>query len=107
MIVPEDELTAGQLRAQLRQLGLEWIVDPALTDEDRLPVPPVMELGSEGLLPETAVRMIDPGADIGEIIREMPPTNPWLMREWADSGLIELPADFPALSDGSDEWSAS
>jgi hypothetical protein len=80
--------TVGEVRRRLAEIGNPWTVDPALGDDDPLPVyhrggQPADQTPA-GLLPTP----VEPGADLTELITAMPPSNPFLRARWTELGLL-------------------
>jgi hypothetical protein len=80
--------TVGEVRRRLAEIGNPWTVDPALGDDEPLPV---YQRGGQHdhelpnrLLPEP----VAPGTDLTELITAVPPSNVFLRARWAELGLL-------------------
>jgi hypothetical protein len=79
--------TIGELRRQLRERGEPWEVTPRLRDEEPLPTPARGGLEPGEGPPETEGPEPFEG-DLGELLRESPPANPFVRERWRDQELL-------------------
>jgi len=82
--------TAGEIRKALDEMGNPWTVDPDISDDEPLPdFPRGGEMPDE--LPIARSAFVSEEADLTDILRQHPPTNPFLRARWEELGLA--PAD--------------
>lgn len=97
--------TIGELRRRLEAMGQPWSVPGRYTDSDQLPDPP--RGGEEieaGHVP--GVRAIESADDFEAVLRSEPPSNPFLIERWRESGALAA-ADTSGAElsqDTTDEW---
>jgi hypothetical protein len=87
--------TVGEVRRRLAEIGNPWTPDPALGDDEPLPV---YRRGGqhEHELPESRLpEPLAPGADLTGLIAALPPTNVFLRARWAELGLLPADDDAP------------
>lgn len=70
----------------LAEIGNPWTVPPAIGDNEPLVIRPTGGVPAE-LDDLVQAARIDPGANITELIAELPPNDPALRARWAELGL--------------------
>lgn len=80
--------TVGEVRRRLAEIGNPWTVDPALADDDPLPVYHRGGQPADQIPPSLLPGPMDPSADVTELITAMPPSNPLLRARWIELGLL-------------------
>ena len=80
--------TIGELRRTLTELGNPWNVNPRLGDADPLPDPPRGGQRDEDIPEEARLAAVAPDADLGALLREVSPANPFLRARWVELGLM-------------------
>lgn len=101
-------ITIGELRRRLAEQGDPWSVDPRLNDEDALPNPPRGGQAEEDIPRGDRIDPVGRDVDIWEIIGRDPPSNPWLVLQWIEAGLLDRSAaEGVAPMGGEKEFGAS
>jgi|SoiMethySBSTD1v2_1073268.scaffolds.fasta_scaffold3481595_1 hypothetical protein len=59
IVGPSEPRTVGELRRRLAQMGYPWEVQPSLSDDDPLPMPPRGGDGSAPIAPDTFASIDD------------------------------------------------
>jgi hypothetical protein len=92
--------TIGELRQRLEAIGNPWSVPSRFSDDDPLPDPPRGGQTIEtGQVP--GIRAVEADDDFEAILREVPPSNPFLIERWREVGALSTE---DALPDGTEEW---
>ena len=100
--------TIGELRRRLAELGSPWEVDPQLSDDDPLPVPPRGGQREEEIPEEHRLAPLEPGINVQGLIAAQPPTNPFLRLRWVELGMLNQgEVEGLALETGEEEWGAA
>jgi hypothetical protein len=90
--------TIGELRRALAELGNPWTVNPRLGDADSLPDPPRGAQRDEDVPREARLAAVAPDADLGALLKTVPPANPFLRARWVELGLMT--ADDSGMGNG-------
>ena len=86
--------TAGELRRLIASKKLPWTVDSRLGESDQLP-----KYARGGEKPRKTADAKSPVENVADLIRQHPPTNPFLRERWIELKL--LPAKSRGHSGGS------
>ena len=84
--------TIGELKKILAEQGDPWSVDPRLSHEEAIPNPPRGAQADEDIPRDDRIPPLGRDVDIREIIGKDPPSNPWLVLQWVEAGLLDRSA---------------